>query len=63
MMERLAQDELNHIKRIKEIWEYVTGNKKEVTIAEAEITEFDKTLNRMDISFMKNQLKKQKMKK
>ena len=51
MMERLAQDEMNHIKKIKEIWEYVTGNKKEITIAEAEITEFDKILNRMKEQF------------
>ena len=51
MMEKLAQDELNHIKRIKEIWEYVTGNKKEITIAEAEITEFDKILSRMKEQF------------
>ena len=51
MMERLARDEQNHIKRIKEIWEYVTGDTKDIKIAEAEITDFDEIFGRMKDQF------------
>jgi len=52
MMERLAQDELNHIKRIKEIWAYVTGeSNKEVKIPEPEITDFAEIFGRMKEQF------------
>lgn len=51
MMERLAKDELNHIQRIKEIWGYVTGDAKEIEIAEAEITDFDEIFSRMKEQF------------
>jgi rubrerythrin len=51
MMERLARDELNHIKRIKDIWEYVTGKTKEINIGEAEITDFDEIFDRMKGQF------------
>jgi len=52
MMERLAQDELNHIKRIKDIWAYITGeSKEEVEIPAPEITYFDKIFNRMKEQF------------
>lgn len=51
MMERLARDEQYHIKRINEIWQYVTGESKEIEIPEAEITDFDEIFARMKEQF------------
>jgi rubrerythrin len=52
MMERLAQDELNHFKRIKEIWTYVTGEStEEAQISKPEITDFNELFNRLKEQF------------
>lgn len=51
MMNRLAQDEQNHIRRIKKIWEYVVGDATEVEIGEAKITDFDEIFGRMKEQF------------
>lgn len=48
MLERLANDELNHIKRIKEIYESLTNNKMdEVKIDSPELAVFDEIFMRM----------------
>jgi rubrerythrin len=48
MLERLAKDELNHMKRIKDIYESLTNNKMdEVQIAPPNFAVFEEIFNRM----------------
>jgi rubrerythrin len=48
MLERLAQDELNHIERIKEIFTRITDKSlDEVKVGDAELTVFEKIFRRM----------------
>ena len=52
MLERLAQDELNHINRIKEIYAYISGASEEkINIGKPRIADFKEIFNRL-----KNQL-------
>ena len=51
MLERLAQDEQNHIKRIKEIWTYLTGDTEDIELGEAKILDFDEIFSRMKEQF------------
>ena len=51
MLERLAQDEQNHIKRIKEIWAYLTEGSKEIELGEAKILDFDEIFGRLKEQF------------